>query len=168
MKDLIEVRANLQDGDIAADIAANTITGMAMRYGDVASVAGQFYEKVAAGAFGAPQDVVLNVQHDRSRPIARTNGGGLELTDTPAALRVAAKPIETRDGKDALLMVHHRVLRGFSVEFIARREDYVNDVRIIHEAELVGIGLVDRPAYGAAVAEVAKRMAMRGRKRRWL
>lgn len=168
--ELIERRALIDAAELRANLDNQTITGLAVRYGEVALIAGQFKERIDPGAFGDIGDVVLNVQHDRARPIARTDGGGLELRDSKANLRVDATPVETREGKDALLMVEHRVLRGFSVEFIAKRDDYVRDVRIIREARLVAIGLVDRPAYGDSVAAVAKRLHAYAaeRPRRWL
>ena len=166
MKDLIERRAHF---DATADLDAKTIGGIAVRYGDTASIGGQFMERIEAGAFGNIGDVVLNIQHDRARPIARTQGGGLELADGPDILRATATPVETQEGRDALLMVRHKVLRGFSIEFRCTRDDFVNDVRIVREAELVGLALVDRPAYGESVAAVAQRMAkMRRGRRRWL
>ena len=166
MKDLIERRAHF---NIAADLKAKRIGGIAVRYGDTASIGGQFYERIEPGAFGDIGDVVMNVQHDRGRPIARTGGGGLELTDEPDILRCVATPVDTQEGRDALLMVEHRVLRGLSIEFRCKREDFVDDTRIVREAELVGLALVDRPAYGESVAQVAARMAKHATKRRrWL
>ena len=166
MKDLIERRAHF---DAAADLEARKIGGIAVRYGDTASIGGQFMERIAQGAFGDIGDVVLNVQHDRGRAIARTGGGGLELADGSDVLRATATPVATQEGRDALLMVHHKVLRGFSIEFRCKREDFVDDLRIVREAELVGLALVDRPAYGESVAQIAERMASaRRHRRRWL
>ena len=50
-----------------------------------------FREEFQAGAFGSVSalDVILNRQHDRRMPLARTGGGGLVLTDsTASALRL--------------------------------------------------------------------------------
>lgn len=168
---IIERRAILLRAELSANLDTQTITGVAVRYGDTANIGGYFEERIEPDAFRDMDDVVLNIQHDRARPIARTGGGGLELTNSTDKLRVSATPVATRDGKDAVLMVEHRVLRGFSVEFVAKREDYVDDVRVIREARLVGLGLVDRPAYGDSLAKVARRMAelRTGRqRRRWL
>lgn len=169
MEELIERRC-LWPLEARADIERNRIEGVAIKYGDTASVRGMFSERIESGAFGKIGDVVLNVQHDRARPIARTDGGGLELTDSADKLRVVAKPVATREGKDALLMVEHRVLRGFSVEFVAEDDAYDGALRIVKRARLLGIGLVDRPAYGDSVAKVAQRMAAlsTSRRRRWL
>ena len=69
-----------------------TLQGVLVRYGDTAT---QFRERIEPGAFGdvASLDVLLNVQHSRSKPLARSGkGGGLELTDTPEELAVSASP----------------------------------------------------------------------------
>ena len=66
-------------------------------------------------------DVILNIQHDRGKPIARTDGGGLVLTDSPQSLRIAATLNETRQCEDVLTLVRDRVLRGLSVEFRANQ-----------------------------------------------
>ena len=55
------------------------IEGIAMPYGREANIAGVFHESVDAGAFGQINDVILNLMHDRREPLARTEGGGLDL-----------------------------------------------------------------------------------------
>ena len=124
------------------------LSGTAIRYGDVATLPfGR--EVIDAGAFGdlANADVILNRQHDRGKPLARTGGGGLQITDSPVELRLQADIPDTPTGQEAMTLVRSGVLRGFSIEFRAVRE-YVRE-RILHvaEAALVGIALVDRPAY---------------------
>ena len=126
-----------------------TLVGTVVRYGDVSTK--NTYggpETFESGAFGKVDelDTILNVMHDRKRPLARTGeDGGLVLTDDSDALRVSATMPETRDGDDALELVEKGVLRGFSTEFISRRESDRNGVRTISRAALPGIGLVDRP-----------------------
>ena len=66
-----------------------TLQGEALVYGDVAEFPwGR--ERVEPGAFGEVGDVILNRQHDRQTPIARTGGGGLSVIDSPEALRIRA------------------------------------------------------------------------------
>ena len=92
-----------------------TLSGQGIVYGDVARV-GARAERFLAGAFGADVggvDILLNVQHDRGRVLARTGGGGLTLTDTPAALEVVATLAETRESEDTLKLVEAGVLKGF-------------------------------------------------------
>ena len=123
-----------------------------MRYGDISP---DFREKFARFAFadrrGGFGDVLLNVQHNRGRLIARTGGGGLELRDAPDALRMLATLDRTRDADDALRMVGSGLLRGLSVEFRALLDRHTADgLRVVQRALLSGIGVVDVPSYPAA------------------
>ena len=132
------------------------ITGIVMPYGREANIAGVFRESVDAGAFGGLGDVILNLMHDRREPLARTDGGGLDLEDGAEALRPRADIPEYRG--DVRDQVKRRILRGFSVEMEVKAEDWPSpDKRIIRAATLWGIGLVDRPAYDEATAAIAKR-----------
>ena len=142
----VEVRA--ADGGL--------IVGCAMAYGREADIAGVFRESVDAGAFGTIGDVILNLMHDRREPLARTEGGGLELEDGAEALRLRADIPEYR--ADVRDQVKRRILRGFSVEMEVKAEDWPDPSRrIIRAATLWNIGLVDRPAYDEATAAIAKR-----------
>ena len=130
-------------------VEGRTITGVVVDYSDVSLRPGGGKERFAPGAFGdtAALDTILHFQHERARPLARTGGGGLVLTDSPERLEVAATLPETRDGDDALLLAQKGILRGFSTEFNARRERYESDTRVIEAAALPGLGLVDTPSY---------------------
>ena len=101
------------------------------------------------GAFGdvKARDVILNRQHQRQLILARTGGGGLSLDDNERRLLVTAELPETREADDTLKMVQSRLLRGFSIEFRATEERFENRTRIIDRAELVGVAIVDTPAY---------------------
>ena len=97
----------------------------------------------------------MNQMHNRQRPLARTDGGGLVLQDDSDALRIAATLPKTRDADDALELVDKGILRGFSTEFISRQETDKHGVRTITQAALPGIGLVDRPSYpDSVIAEI--------------
>ena len=143
--------------------AAGTVRGTAVRYGDLARIpaaGGPFNERIQAGAFGniGEADVILNVQHDRRRPVARTGGGGLVLTDGADRLDLAADLPSTRDAEDARELLRKRILRGLSVEMVVV-DDLVDPsarLRTIRKAELRGVGIVDRPAYGDSKAVLAR------------
>ena len=144
------------------------IEGTAMPYGREADIAGVFRESVDAGAFGPLGDVILNRMHDRNEPLARTEGGGLDLEDGAERLWLRADIPEYRG--DVRDQVKRRILRGFSVEMEVKAEDSPTpDRRVIRAATLWGIGLVDRPAYDEATAAIAKRAkeACRTAPRRW-
>ena len=123
-----------------------TLQGVLVRYGDTAQ---QFRERIEPGAFGdvASLDVLLNVQHTRAKPLARSKGGGLELRDSAEELAVSASLPATREADDTLELVRAGVLRGFSAEFfpVKMREDA--GVSVISEARLAGLSVVDSPAY---------------------
>ena len=153
--------------EIRADLEARRLEGRAMRYGDVADL-GAFRERFEAGAFGdlGTADVVLNRQHQRAEPLARTGGGGLVLLDTNLELRIEATLPETRAADDVLALVRNNVLRGLSIEFKALRERFENGVRIVSRARLGAIGVVDSGAYPDAA--VAARAVASARRRLWL
>ena len=154
----------------AAD-SAGRVEGVAVRYGDTAQLPG-FRERFERGAFGdvGGLDVIANLQHDRTRPLARTGGGGLALTDGPDALRAAVELPDTRDGADTAALLRRGVLRGFSVEFRVEAERFEAGIRIVERATLRGLALVDRPAYGDSLAAIAARAAgsLPRRRRLWL
>lgn len=135
------------------DAERGLIEGIAVRYGDRASI-GPMTEEFRAGAVRA-DDVILNLQHDRRRPVARS-GAGLVLTDGPDALRVSVTLPDTSYAREARELVQARILRGFSVEFRAESDRWEGDHRIVERAHLTGLALVDRPAYPDSV--IAERM----------
>ena len=135
-----------------------TLVGTLISYGDTSTknMTGGA-ERFAPGAFGnvSELDTLLNIQHDRRRLVGRTGGGGLVLTDSPESLQIAATLPETRDGDDALTMVEAGILRGFSMEFLPRRERFDRATRVIEKAGLPSVALVDRPAYDdSIIAEI--------------
>ena len=131
------------------------LSGVVMRYGEIATGAPR-PERFDPGAFRFPDDgVILNVQHDRNRPLARTPDT-LILKDTVAALELRAELPETREGTDTLELVRSRVLTGLSVEFRAVKEHFEAGVRVITEALLSGVAVVDRSAYSGSVVEARR------------
>lgn len=134
-------------------VEGRRLPGVGIAYGDVATLPfGR--ETFAPGAFGniAGADAILNVQHDRNRPIARTPST-LQLVDGPDALRIIAMLPETREADDALTNVRAGVLRGLSLEFRATAAPVIDGVRTVQRAALLGFGLVDTPAYPGSHVE---------------
>ena len=140
-----------------------TVTGTAIRYGDIASIGGRFRETFRAGAFGAvaEADVVLNLHHAQAIPVARTGGGGLELRDSADSLDAVVNMPPTQDAIDAIALIRAGVIRGFSIEFVVPRggDSFAGDLRTVTRAEIRGLGLVARPAYGDSLAAIAERAA---------
>ena len=136
------------------------LSGVAIRYGDTATLPwGE--ERIAAAAFAPIGDVILNASHDRSSPLARTGGGGLELVDTAESLTIRAELPATRAADDVLELVRRGVMRGLSVEFRAVAERMEGGARVIERARLSGIGVVDTPAYPESEVEARRRGARR-------
>ena len=148
--------------EIRAD--GRQLSGVAVKYGDTAKLPFGL-ERFEPGAFGRVQDadIILNVQHRRDRPLARSGGGGLLLTDSQRELAIAATLPSTRESDDALELVRTGVLRGLSIEFTARRDRKDNGVRVVEKAELSGVGLVDRPAYRESSVEAREEFRLDGR-----
>lgn len=131
------------------------LTGVAVRYGDIAQLPwGK--ERIDAGAFAPIDDVILNAQHDRSTPLARTDGGGLELQDGTEALTIVAKLPDTRPADDVLELIRKKILRGLSIEFLPKAERMAGGVRVITRAKLSGVAVVDRPAYAQSEIEARR------------
>ena len=135
-----------------------TLSGVAVHYGSEARIL-DFRERFVPGAFGdlSGADVLLNVQHQRTRPIARTGAGGLELRDSADRLEIEATLPSTRDADDVLALVEARVLRGLSLEFRASKETWSGSLRTIESARLYGVAVVDKPAYGSSTVQLARR-----------
>lgn len=136
-----------------------TITGRALEYNRQADIAGIFMEEFRPNAFGdlTGADILMNLQHDRGRPLCRSQGGGLELQDSEHELRITATLPETQTGQDALTLIRNKVLRGLSIEFKPKEVDtsQVNGkrVRTITQAELFAVSVVDRPAFPTSVLD---------------
>ena len=135
------------------------LQGVIMTYGEVAN--GDYGpERFASGALEF-SDVVLNRQHQRVVPLART-GGGLELREVEGKLVMRADLPDTQDARDTVELVRKKVLRGLSVEFKSLQEHIENGVRVITKAALSGIGVVDTPAYSGSVVEARRRFGFIG------
>ena len=131
------------------------LQGDAVIYGDRA-VFPWGEETIEPGAFAPLGDVILNHQHKRDTPLART-GGGLELIDSPEALRISAELPATASADETLALVKGKILRGLSIEFHARQERQVGDLRIIQRAELVGVAVVDSGQYPRSLVDARSR-----------
>lgn len=143
-----------------------TITGTVVRYGDRAKI-GNYTESFEPGALRM-DDVIVNLQHDRRAPVART-GAGLQLRNNSDSLAAEIKLPDTGPARAARELVGAGILRGMSMEFISKRDRWEGNHRTVQDAELVGIALVDRPAYPESkLAERMKQMAPKPKSKRRL
>ena len=156
--------------ELRADDTGRVLRGVAVVYGDVASLPfGR--ERIEPGAFAPIGDVILNASHDRSTPLARTAGAGLDLADSAERLAFAATLPETRAADDVLALVRGGVMRGASIEMRVTGQRFDGGVRVIERATLAAIGVVDTPAYPGSEIEArraARPPAPRKARRIWL
>ena len=138
--------------------AGRVLSGTALRYGDVARIGGE-REKFLPGSFPGVEgdDILLNRQHDRTRVLSRSHGGGLTVTDSPQALSIRAELPQTTDSDETLELVKRGVLRGLSIEFETLRESQENGTRVVSEAKLYAVAVVDSGAYPASTVEARQR-----------
>ena len=139
---MIEHRAGLE-----FRIAGRTLSGVAMRYGDLSP---DYRERFVPGSLRHRGRVDVNLQHDPAVVLARD----ALLTDTGRELRVRA---DLPERSAALALVRRGALNGFSIEFHAKAERREGGVRVVERADLAGLALVDQGAYPGAVAEVRAR-----------
>ena len=133
-----------------------TFQGVLMKYRSIGE--GPYGKEVfLPGSFGNVEqaEILLNVQHDRSRPLARAPGT-MQLVDSNSVLTLVAKPPATQEVQDARMMVQAKILTGLSIEFNATEQEHRNGVRVISKAQLCGVGLVDTPAFPASTVEARR------------
>lgn len=139
--------------------AAGILEGTLIPYGTPSLIGGVFREEFAPGSVRVAPGILANRQHDRSRPLARL-GHGLEITDTGSELRAKLTLPDTSEARDVRALVDSGVLRGFSAEFVSKREDWpAPDHRLIRDAVLSALAVVDDPAHESAlIAEVRAKL----------
>ena len=130
------------------------LSGTVLAYGDTSP---SHRERFEPGSIRMANAIPLNLRHDTERAVAWYPGGGLRLDDGSDALRMTAElpPLPAADR--ALDEVRAGKLAGLSVEFISNRETRQDGLRIIQDAFLSGIGLVDAPSYQASIVEARAR-----------
>ena len=133
--------------ELRSDPEARRVSGIAMRYG-VEMRVGPFRERFEAGAVELRTPALLNIEHDRTQPLAVcwfTDGAEvLELTAT-----LDAGPRQDQ----ALADVRSGRYKGLSIEFRALAQRFEAGVRIIERAIVAGAGLAESPAYDQTTIE---------------
>ena len=131
MKRFIEMRAT-----------GSTLQGTVIKYGKPSLVEG-FRESFVPGAFGGQlPDIRLNLQHT-DQPVS----DAIQWRDSAESLDFVASGV----APGVIRLVERGALRGASVEMRVRDEVREAGTRVIRRAELVGLGVVDRPAHDAPV-----------------
>ena len=143
----LEYRANEDRGD---GDALGTITGVVMRYGDIATLPWGT-EEFAPGAFGdlGKAELWADRMHQRTQPLANTLEGSLRFKDSPTELTTEIDLPDTTAGRDVEMEVLKGLMRGLSITFRTIKDElnYETNHRKVTLSKLFGWGVVDRPAY---------------------
>ncbi len=145
--------------EFSVDASARTIEGLALPYGKVGRKGGMAYRfERGALQWADPGRVKLLVRHDTTQAIGRA----VELTDTPAGLRVKFKVARGAAGDEALSLAEDGVLDGLSpgVDF-DMSADTSPDPRnrgavLVRRADLREVSLTPMPVFDdSRVSKVA-------------
>lgn len=154
-------------------VAGRRLEGYAATFGTEARVA-DFTEMIAPGAFaaGLGRDIVALVDHDRTRLLARTRSGTLELREDEKGLSFALQVPDTQHGRDVLALAERGDLGGMSFGFTvpAGGERWQGRKRELTKIDLREISVVSAwPAYeGTSVAARSRVPPRLARARRFL
>jgi phage head maturation protease len=137
----------------AADSESRTITGRIVAFEEPANASTG--KVVFAKGSIQPKDVLLNLEHDRTRRIAKPLS--IALSEDQMSINATFKVANTTAGNDALVEASEGLRDGFSIELAV--DDYINEkngtMRVL-AGELTGVALVSEPAVRSArVSEVA-------------
>jgi hypothetical protein len=149
------MQLNFDGQVIAADVATRTITGLVVPFAKVGNTsAGPV--RFNFGAFGDidPSQIVLNSEHDRTRPLGRGIGDSLEVS--PAGISMSFKIAPTNAGNDALVEAAEGLRPAFSVEAKVNEYTIEKGVMVVASAVLEAVAQVVSPAFkDATISSVA-------------
>lgn len=137
----------------AADSESRTITGRIVAFEEPANASTG--KVVFAKGSIQPKNVLLNLEHDRTRRIGKPIS--VTLSADEMSMDATFKVAQTTAGNDALVEATEGLRDGFSIELAV--DDYVQQkdgtMRVL-AGELTGVALVSEPAVRSArVSEVA-------------
>jgi HK97 family phage major capsid protein len=144
------------DGKIfGADTETRTLRGLIVPFGAVGNTSAGAVE-FHPEAFGQikAEEIVLNMEHERTRPLGRGVAGSEKIT--PAGIEMAFKIAPTTAGTDALIEAQEGLRPAFSIEASANEYTIEKGVMKVSRATLTGVAHVTNPAFKAAqITEVA-------------
>ena len=144
------------DGKIfAADTETRTLRGLIVPFGAVGNTSAGAVE-FHPEAFGQikAEEIVLNMEHERTKPLGRGVAGSERVT--PAGIEMAFKIAPTTAGTDALIEAAEGLRPAFSIEATADEYTINKGVMQVTRATLTGVAHVTNPAFKAAqITEVA-------------
>jgi HK97 family phage major capsid protein len=140
---------------LAANVETRTIKGLVVPFSKVGNTsAGPV--RFEFGAFGDidPSQIVLNMEHDRTRPLGRGIAGSEEVT--PAGISMAFKIAPTGAGNDALVEASEGLRPAFSIEANVNEYSIEKGVMVVSSANLEAVAHVTNPAFkDAQISQVA-------------
>ena len=149
------MQLNFEGQVLAANVVTRTIRGLVVPFSKVGNTsAGPV--RFEFGAFGDidASKIVLNMEHDRTRPLGRGIAGSEEVS--PAGISMAFKIAPTGAGNDALVEASEGLRPAFSIE--AKVNDYTIEkgVMVVASANLEAVAHVTNPAFSdAKISDVA-------------
>ena len=140
--------------NFSADAETRTVTGQIVPFGIAGNpnIGPTVFETGSIAPF-TESDVILNMEHDPTRPVGRGIDGSAKFN--PNGVFMSFKIAETTTGNDLLAEAAAGLRTGFSVEAeIVNHEVKENTVRV-KAAKLLAVAAVTRPAFGEA-AQITK------------
>jgi len=151
----MKMQINFDGQVLAADTETRTIKGLVVPFAKVGNTsAGPVrFEFGAFGDIDASQ-IVLNMEHDRTRPLGRGIAGSEEVT--PAGVSMAFKIAPTGAGNDALVEASEGLRPAFSIEAKVNEYTIEKGVMVVASADLEAVAHVTNPAFkDAQILDVA-------------
>jgi HK97 family phage prohead protease len=141
------------DAAAADGTPRRTISGIAVPYGQVATVNDGQKIRIEAGALPvdgkAPK---LFLYHDATQPI----GTVIARVDTDEGMLFQAKIAQTKLGDEALQLASEGVLDSVSVGINPKKFSWDGDVMVVKKADWMELSMVPIPAFaGAQITEIA-------------
>ena len=129
----------------ASDSGLGVVSGVIIRYGDVAKIGQGLTEQIESGAFTVGQ-WWANRMHERQDILGAT-GSNLKLVEGADALRFSLELPATQLGRDTAYELDKGFLLGASVELGMVTARYQGARRVITKSTAIRFALVDQPAY---------------------
>ncbi len=132
--------------------APGVLEGVLIPYGVALRIAGVF-EEVWEPHCLLLNNLQVNVRHDWRRPFSEF-GKGLQARDGEDAMRAVLTFRDTAEARRARSLVEAGALTAFSAEVRVLDEEWAApDRRIVHQALVTGLALVDRPEQETSLIE---------------
>jgi phage head maturation protease len=149
------MQLNFEGQVLAANVETRTIRGLVVPF-NVSGNTSAGPVRFQFGAFGdiEPSEIVLNSEHDRTRPLGKGVPGSLEVS--PAGISMAFKIAPTNAGNDALVEAAEGLRPAFSIEAKVNEYTIEKGVMVVASAVMEAVAHVTSPAFSdAQILEVA-------------